>query len=313
MDHGSGIKNPSEVKLGGFKAFLEQAADSPKPSWLIQDLIPTSGWVMVAGPPGSGKTWFALSVIKQAASLGRQVYFFEREGNLWALGNRMGNLMAMPVDSPIEVFFRTGFRLDERKFSEAITLEMKQHFNPVVVFDPLNAYWIGDENLAKDANRLIGWLDALLRIPSALVITLHHTAKGGFDEGRSAVYAVRGSSALPAAADYVLNVSKSPSEHGTMAMLVDPAKARDLEEPGKRKIVIALGSGQVSITSEWADRTRDMRKEVLRAIGDGCTSGNQVVLKLGARRTFVQKLISELVIEGLVVEQGGELVLPPES
>src|SRR5713101_2690936 len=85
MDHGSGIKNPSEVKLGGFKAFLEQAADSPKPSWLIQDLIPTSGWVMVAGPPGSGKTWFALSVIKQAASLGRQVYFFEREGNLWAL------------------------------------------------------------------------------------------------------------------------------------------------------------------------------------------------------------------------------------
>jgi hypothetical protein len=306
MEHGSGLKNPPAVKFEPWGAFFEAGINSPKPSWLVPGLVPVSGWAMLAGPPGCGKTWLALATAKAAIAAGRQVFLFENEGSKWGLANR-GKLMSIPMDAPMRVAFRTGFQIDERPSNTALCEAMLKHKNPVLLMDPLQNFWSGDENLAKDAARLVRALNTVLSIPGALLETVHHTSKGGFDEGRTAVYAVRGSSVLPAAADCVLNISKTESTRGFVSMVVDPVKSRDLEEPGRRKLVIELGTGVVSLTNEWEERRTGKWEEIQDALAGGPLTRNEIFKIVKGTRGTVLGIIAERLSAGLLFEDSGRV------
>src|SRR4051812_4034193 len=62
------------IRFEPLAAFLERADKAPPVDWLIPELVPNSGSLLMVAPPNAGKTWLALAIIKAAVAKDRPVF-----------------------------------------------------------------------------------------------------------------------------------------------------------------------------------------------------------------------------------------------
>lgn len=231
------------------EAFLARADSAPPIEYLIEKLVPGSGKVMMYSAPNAGKTWLALLILKTAAALGRSCFLVEEEGGLRALANRMRTLGLQGLPT-ISVAHLRGVSLDDRKMVKLLCDELAATDAPVLVLDPLNSVWGGDENDTHAATQLRQVLDALARAnPRALIAVLHHTSKAGERGEGSKTYAGRGSSVFAGWADCSLHLSYVPTPKGAGRVVfdVEVAKMRDDEREQVTRFEVELGTGTISM------------------------------------------------------------------
>lgn len=170
---------------------LEERANLPPPSWLIQDMIPDKAVTMMFGPGGGGKTFVALRLGLDLAKTGRRVAYVMGEGGTGP--DQRVKAWRTLTDTPGSIPFTI---VDEmpQAVDEAGMIEFSQaaaEFKPdLLILDTFAWFALGvKENDASEMMKAVRALTTLAREQGCAVLVIHHTGK---DASRGA----RGSDAL---------------------------------------------------------------------------------------------------------------------
>jgi len=194
--------------------------------WLVDGIIPGASVTLIAGEPGSYKSWLALSLLRavstQGGFLAREcrpvdALYLDRENPLAVVRER---LAILGVESLAGSRIWGGWLHDAPPaIGDARLLEMARERRPLLVFDSLIRFHGADENSASEMAQVMHDL-RMLANAGATVVALHHRAK-------SETSRYRGSSDIAAGVDTAFSVSR-----GRQAGLVtlECFKSRFVEE-----------------------------------------------------------------------------------
>src|SRR5262249_47672969 len=216
----------------------------PEPTWLIDGVLPSHGFCVLYGEPGSGKTFVALSIALSVAAnhcwcgkrtLGGTVLYVAAEG-LFGLKLRVEAYQKKHELRAENIrYLGAAFNLLNEDVETLLATLRTAGIQPVlIVLDTLARSMVGaDENSTKDMGLTIEEIDRLRQETQATVLVIHHTRKDGKTE--------RGSSALRGAADVMIECSSRKSDRGVV--FLECAKMKDAEPFGKA----ALGLEKVPL------------------------------------------------------------------
>ena len=181
--------------------------------WIIKGVLPQAEVGILYGQSGSGKTFFVLdlaaTVARGAPWRGRKVSECRvvyvaaeaREGIKKRMDAYDQHVCAEGKRPDIIASAPNLLSTDTAKLSEAIGSA------GLIILDTMAASHSGDENSAKDMGLFLAACKDLSLATGAMVLAVHHTGK---EESKG----MRGSSALFAGADFVMEVFKNDKEHG---------------------------------------------------------------------------------------------------
>jgi AAA domain len=189
------------------------ALAAPKADWLVEGLLPAASVTLLAGEPGSYKTWLALALLRGVDGggtfLGRRcaesaVLYLDRENPLRVVQER---LAVLGISAPQRSRIWGGWLADAPPaIGDARLLEIARQRRPLMVFDSLIRFHDADENSATEMALVMGGLRALAHA-GATVVALHHKPKS---EG--SLY--RGSSDIAGGVDTAIAVSRDRGPNG---------------------------------------------------------------------------------------------------
>ncbi len=196
------------------------ALDAPATEWMVEGILPRASVTLLAGEPGSYKTWLALALLRGVASggnfLGRKcaqssVLYLDRENPLAVMRERLAvlgidSLAAPPAGAGVSAAADSriwGGWLDDAPpgIGDMRMLEIARERRPLIVFDSLIRFHAAaDENSAPEMAVVMADLRALANA-GATVVALHHKPKS---EGSH----YRGSSDIAGGVDTAWAVSR---------------------------------------------------------------------------------------------------------
>jgi hypothetical protein len=185
-------------------------------SWIVKGVLPQAEFGVLYGASGSGKTFFALDLAATIArggewrgrktNAGAVVYVAAeaQEGikkRLAAYDQQFGTAGNRPRIMPAAPNL-----LSAEDADAIVTSTNLRGGASLIVIDTMAASHTGDENSTKDMGIFIGLCKYISQHTGAMVLVVHHTGK---DDTKG----LRGSSAIYAAADVVIEVFKNQSLH----------------------------------------------------------------------------------------------------
>ena len=282
--------------------WLHDYADSVQdPTWLVPDILPARGTGMLYGPSGSYKSFVALDM---ALSLGfgisgqwgtppvkNDVLYLAGEGPVSTAKKRWPawlewQKIEFRTDHRVILHPRVPFFTDTEAWEQIkIDLAAMDCRPSLIVIDTLSRLLTGlDENNAKDATMITGFLEDLASYYECFVLAVHHTGK---DEKKGA----RGSSAFYANMDAVISTRLRP---GGTELKVRKQKDADVSEAPTYLQVKEVGSSIVleqvdempeepkagKSRFEWAERA-----DIVAILNDngGELSGEMLVMHIAER------------------------------
>ena len=211
--------------------------DLPGPEPLLGTLLFRKSLVILAGAPGSFKSFVALdwaaSVatgkpwLGHASERGTVLYLvgegdagFPKRLRAWELEHHKG------AKAPIKAFPRPmALHQPDDPETEGMVASIVRRKPDLVVIDTLARYTPGmNENSAEDMGRFIQVASRIKDETGACVLVIHHTTKDGGVE--------RGSSALRGASDGLLMMEAPNKARRTVTLVVDRAKDEASGGPG---------------------------------------------------------------------------------
>ena len=189
--------------------------------WIIKGVLPQAEVGILYGQSGSGKTFFVLDmaacVARGAEWRGRKVSNCRvvyvaaeaREGIKKRMDAYDQHVCADGSRPDIIASAPNLLSTDTRQLIEAIGSA------GLIILDTMAASHSGDENSAKDMGLFLAACKDISHATGAMVLAVHHTGK---EDSKG----MRGSSALFAGADFVMEIFKNDKEHGAML-----SKSRD--------------------------------------------------------------------------------------
>ncbi len=205
---------------------LDEIASLPPPTWLIPETLPDKALSLMYGPPGSYKSFVALTWGLELASRGKSVIYIGAEGGrglelratAWELVN------AVPRGDRFRIVQNMPWASDGGMIQEFI--EVSKKLKPdLVIIDTAARMMVGmNENDAKDMGMFVAAMDAIKIGLDCAVLAIHHTGK---DDSRGA----RGSIALTAAVDAAFEVQADKATRAVSVTCRRQKDAAEREEP----------------------------------------------------------------------------------
>lgn len=222
----------------------------PPTGWLVKNLIPDSGVMLLAGMSGAAKTFMA---VHMATAMATKTQFLalptrKRCGSVFLLGEGRGTIRRrldaaagavedaeVPLDRLPISFFECAVATPQERAavvkalqSEADRMQREHRVGLGVVFvDTLAACCrFEDENSSAETTKaMVALADIASQLGVLVVAIAHH--------GKSAESGVRGSSALTASADVILTLTAEKEDDRVVHRQVGLAKTRDGETGAK--------------------------------------------------------------------------------
>lgn len=157
---------------------------APPISWMVPHFVPEGTLILIAGAPGSYKSFFALDLARRVAAgqsfaglqatVPRKVLYLDAENGLSIVVSRREYLQVTPTPN-----LRYWGVFDEEplpKLDDPSLLEFAATEKPLIVLDSLIRWHKGDENSNAEMAKTMGMLLAL-KGAGATVIVLHHAGK----------------------------------------------------------------------------------------------------------------------------------------
>src|SRR5690242_20737638 len=291
--------------------------NAPATEWLVEGILPRASVTLLAGEPGSYKTWLALALLRGVASggsfLGRKcarasVLYLDRENPVAVMRERLG-VLGIEQSTAADCRIWGGWLVDAPPgIGDIRILEMARERRPLIIFDSLIRFHAAaDENSATAMAVVMADLRALANA-GATVVVLHHKPKS---EGSH----YRGSSDIAGGVDTALAVSRD-REAGLLCL--ECFKSRYAEEFSLTLRPELGSSGDFVVTDSLAAATEQSDVEKL-ANTIRRTPGqpkNRIVEASGVRRGRARALLERFEGQGWRSQPGpnnATLYFPTES
>jgi hypothetical protein len=180
---------------------------APKTEWIVEGLIPRASVTLLAGEPGSYKSWLALTLLRSVMTGGKflerecaalTALYLDRENPLTVVRDRLAML---GIESLGSTKIWGGWLPDAPPtIGDRRLLEMARERRPLIIFDSLIRFHSADENSATEMAEVMQNLRALANA-GATVVAQHHKPKA---EGSH----YRGSSDIAGGVDTAFSVSR---------------------------------------------------------------------------------------------------------
>jgi hypothetical protein len=218
-------------------------------SWLVKNVIPHAEFGAIYGASGSGKTFFALDLAYKIARGDEWRGLRTKSSRVVYVASEASRGIKKRLAAYNQEFGRHGGPgiVDEapdlQSPAQAMELADAIGHADLIILDTMAASQSGDENSAKDMGVFIACCKHIAQATGAMVLVVHHSGNSNTDR-------MRGSSALFAAADVVLEVSKR--EDGTNGVSI--TKQKDGETGDEfgfrlRQVKVGTDSDGEAITS----------------------------------------------------------------
>lgn len=286
--------------------------------WLINGILPSNGVLFIAGEPGTGKTWFILTLaidiaeghtfLDSFATKQGSVLIIDEESGQNRLRFRIRRLLGSELtELPIHLACMSGIKLEETWWFDSLCQKIEE-INPIVVIiDSLVRIHRGDENSTQDMSRVFTKLSEIRQRFGCAFILTHHLRKKGQLKGLNTIdQRMRGSSDISAYADSILGLEKIDDR-----LVLRQFKNRDGDEA--KPLALAIEDTDEETTrlvvvaeiDEEADKRGQARELVIEALGNGvCLREDLVALAIEAgisERTLADAL-GDLVKSGKVTK-----------
>ncbi len=217
------------VKLRENLHRVEDLDELPLPQWQIDDRIIQGSLTYLAGAPGHGKSFVAVSMAACVSSghpwFGQQVIqspvlYVAAEGvqgvrkriRVWEHQNQV-ELSALDVlGMPVQIDIRDPF------WAAFGHLVREGEYGLIVIDTQARCTSGKDENAQMEMSLVIGLLEELRAETGATILVVHHSSKGSQDPG------LRGSSALTGACEAIIGVKRTHLRKKNAAAGADPTK-----------------------------------------------------------------------------------------
>lgn len=306
----------------------ELAAEAGGVEWIVEDLILAGGIHFVTAPPGGGKTWAALDLVracmtgtkwlahKTAVECG--VLYINEEMGAGPFFNRLDELR-VPGKS-LTILQRAGIDLDNASHLSQIADHIRSHRIRIVVLDTFVRIHRRDENNNSEMAQLFSRFKALTDAGAA-VVCLHHHRKSG--TGSSVEHeAMRGAGEIAAQADLIAAIDKVDgvfrfrvTKHRHLEESAVPAFgfAVDNRDDGSAEIIAAElempaeGSTLPNAGRSGRGTANDPSGRILSVLAEntGLTE-NQIAKLARVRRENVPGLMARLESEGMALSILGD-------
>jgi putative DNA primase/helicase len=191
----------------------EDFIDRPEPDWLIDEILPNTGFASVYGPSGVGKSFVCIDMAAAIASgsewfgfptkESRVVYValegqagFPRRVRAWSSHNEK------PFPAGVQFVFNAFALTQPAHTRELGDLIVQYGGAGLIIIDTLNRAAPGaDENASADMGKIIAGATALQQATGAMVLLIHHA-------GKDVSKRLRGHSSLIAALDTAILVDR---------------------------------------------------------------------------------------------------------
>lgn len=180
---------------------------APRTEWVVEGIIPRASVTLLAGEPGSYKSWLALALLRSVVAGGKflerdcaasTVLYLDRENPFAMVRERLAML---GVESLGSTRMWGGWLPDAPPaIGDVRLLEMARERRPLIIFDSLIRFHSAEENSATEMDEVMQNLRAMANV-GATVLVLHHKPKA---EGAH----YRGSSDIAGGVDTAFSVSR---------------------------------------------------------------------------------------------------------
>ena len=215
-------KPASEEKL---LVHISNLADLPPLVWLHHPLLLENSLSVVYGRSGVGKSFFTLDVAMKVATNHTVVYIaaegergYKKRFEAWCQHHH-----SSLHNHKLYLYRKSVQMLDDTELDTFIELIYNLHPDLVVIDTLARCTLGGDENSAKDMGRFVNACDKIRETTGAAVLVVHHTGK---NENKGA----RGHTALPAATDMAIELTRELGDNTPPTIAVSCAKSKDAEE-----------------------------------------------------------------------------------
>jgi hypothetical protein len=204
-----GLQRFQFEKLGAFLA-------RPAPKWIIKGLLPQAALAVVFGPSGAGKTFFALDVAMRVATAApwREVPIAQPGAVAYIVAEGAGGFVDRakaychqyqidPDTLPLHILADEPNMMQNNDVTDlGKALKAIGSLSAIFVDTYARVMGNGNENEAADVNRVVRNCALLHKLTGAIVVLIHHS-------GKDSANGARGSSALRAAADVEIEVTRT--------------------------------------------------------------------------------------------------------
>ncbi len=229
-----------------------------KIEWVVEGIIPRASVTLIAGEPGSYKSWLALallgSVVCRKKYLEREcaelpVLYLDRENPLPVVHER---LAILGIESLCDSRIWGGWLPDNPPaIGDERLLQFARERCPLLIFDSLIRFHTADENSATEMAQVMQELRKLANV-GATIVALHHRPK-------SETSRYRGSSDIAGGVDTAFSVSRD-RQTGTLEL--GCFKSRFIEEFSMTLRPDLTGAGDFAVTE--APETATARNDAER-------------------------------------------------
>jgi len=312
----SSLKQPTQPQniLNTTSAFDLMKMEFPEPRWAVPGLI-SEGYVILAGRPKRGKSWFALDLALAVSSGGcalgsinveqGKVLYLALEDNLRRLQNRIKLITDEGKEIPKDLHLVTDIKPLREGGAEVIKTWLKTNSNTrLLIIDTISHPKVtppktksGDAY--QEDYRFGSWLQKIAHDHNICILGLMHTKKS---EADYAVDKILGSTGITAPADEIMVIDSATKGKANAVLHVT---GRDVPN---QELALQFENGLWSILGEAEEFTMtDQRKTVIDLLRTrGPLWAKEIAEQTKSSFGAIRKLLSSMRKSGLVVQEGGE-------
>lgn len=305
------------IKVNNLSTLLSKKFDEQR--WIIEDLIPQDGFVILSAAPASCKTWLMLEMAKKVAQgekfLGQfetdqtGVLIVDEESGERLLQERI-RLLQTDENLPIYYLSRTSRKMND-EYVKDILETCREKGIKLAMFDSLIRFHSADENASSQMSQV---LDCFKKLADKGItcLVLHHNKKKTKMDDSSGGDLMRGSSDILASCDIHMVIKK-----GDGKVTISQTKNRYSDEIRPIDVKFEANNNKVEFRFLGYQKTKEQWEYVYEMDIYNFTKENPNLKKTTLVREFceyndsigkskVSFLINKMLKNGDLIEEKGD-------
>jgi RecA-family ATPase len=298
-----------------FKFLVFDPATAPVdlPEFVIEGMAAKGRVTVIAGPPGSGKSFLVQYLLQSETNpilkVKRQRAYYltgadASEDDIRIRARQLsyaghGNLLTTFLEDPDILTLASN-----SEFMQALTLHLLQNRADAVVFDTVRDYYDGDSKEAMIANKVMVEFRKLAERAKVAVILITHTRKAAAGKPEIKIEDVADSRIFTSKADFVFGLQHEYRDDETTLVQIINLKTRGARPLPRIRYQVKDVNQMVYFEKTdqlftWESEVRDkqlqiqFRNEKIRKLRDGGSTVEDIAKEVGLSRQTIHKILKD--------------------